>query len=340
MRHRLFALIGALTTVFTVVVLAMGPAAAQQAKAPAKAPVKKWSLPHTAWGDPDLQGVYTFATETPIQRPTALGNKDSYTEEEQKQLEEQLKAKQDDNVETNEHFSYNALWFNSDAGRPTGRTSLVVDPENGRIPPLTDRAQKVRAEQQAELAKRRIGKDTLINTWTDHPEYSRCLARPMPRITQEYNHGVQILQTPGYVHIFYESMHDVRTIPLDGRPHLDGSLRQWTGDSRGRWEGDTLVVDWANFPDKMRFQGFPENSMHFTERFTKVDANTVNYVVTVDDPSTWTKPWTFILAWRADDPAYTGPEDLFEYACHEGNFRMMEDTLTGSRALREAQSKK
>ena len=316
--------------------LAEGPVAAQQAKAPAK----KWTQPHTAWGDPDLQGVYTFATETPIQRPTALGNKDSYTEEEQKQLEEQVKAKQEDNVETNEHFSYNALWFNSDAGRPTGRTSLVVDPENGRIPPLTDRAQKIRAERTAELAKRRIGKDTLINTWTDHPTYSRCVARPMPRITQEYNHGVEILQTPGYVHIFYESMHDVRTIPLDGRPHIDGSLRQWTGDSRGHWEGDTLVVDWANFPDKMRFQGFPENSMHFTERFTKVDANTVNYVVTVDDPSTWTKPWTFILAWRADDPAYTGPEDLFEYACHEGNFRMMEDTLTGSRALREAQSKK
>jgi hypothetical protein len=340
MRHRLFALIGALTTVVTVVVLAVGPAAAQQAKAPVKAPAKKWTLPHTAWGDPDLQGVYTFATDTPIQRPTTLGHKDSYTEEEQKQLEEQVRAKQDENVETNEHFSYNALWFNSDAGRPTGRTSLVVDPENGRIPALTDRAQKVRAEQQAALAKRRIGKDTLINTWADHPTYSRCIARPMPRITQEYNHGVEILQTPGFVHIFYESMHDVRTIPLDGRPHLDGSVQQWTGDSRGHWEGETLVVDWTNFPEKMEFSGFPENNVHFTERFTKVDANTVNYVVTVNDPSTWTKPWTFILPWRADDPAYGGPEDLFEYACHEGNFRMMEDTLTGSRALREAQSKK
>jgi hypothetical protein len=347
MGNRFLAPVGVLITLVIGMLLAQAPIAAQQTKpAAAKAPAKKWTQSRTPWGDPDLQGVYTFATETPFQRPAALGTKDSYTEEEQKRVEEELKAKQEENVDTNEHFSYNALWFNSDQGRPTGRTSLLVDPENGRMPPFTPQAEKMRAALQAKAAANRIGKDQLINTWADHPIYTRCIARPMPRITQEYNHGVEILQTPGYVHIFYESMHDVRTIPLDGRPHIDKSLRQWNGDSRGHWEGDTLVVDQTNFSDKQLmlgsapFGGLPQSNMHLTERFTKVDPNTVNYTVTVDDPATWTKPFTFILPWKSDDPAYGGPEDLFEYACHEGNFRMMEDTLTGSRALKEAQAKK
>src|SRR5262249_28170094 len=158
-------------------------------------------------------------------------------------------------------------------------------------------------------AKRKLGNNTLINTWEDHPIFTRCIARPFPRISQEYNHGVQILQTPGQVVIFYESMHDVRVVPLDGRPHLDKSVAQRNGDSRGHWEGDTLVVDWTNFPDKLPYDGSyawgpPMGNMHFTERFTKVNAHTVNYVVTLDDPLTWTKPWTFILPWRSDDETY------------------------------------
>jgi hypothetical protein len=168
----------------------------------------------------------------------------------------------------------------------------------------------------------------------------------MPRVSQEYNQGVEILQTPGQVAILYESMHDVRVIPLDGRPHLDPSLRQWNGDSRGHWEGNTLVVDMANFTDRQKvddaapFGGFPQGNMHVTERFTRVDANTISYVVTIDDPTIWIKPWTFALPWRADDPAYKGPEDLFEYACHEGNYRMIEDTITATRAMKQAQPKK
>jgi hypothetical protein len=168
----------------------------------------------------------------------------------------------------------------------------------------------------------------------------------MPRVSQEYNQGVEILQTPGQVAIFYESMHDVRVIPLDGRPHLDSSLRQWNGDSRGHWEGNTLVVDMTNFTDRQKvddsapFGGFPQGNMHVTERFTRVDANTISYVVTIDDPTIWIKPWTFALPWRADDPAYKGPEDLFEYACHEGNYRMIEDTITATRAMKQAQPKK
>jgi len=138
-------------------------------------------------------------------------------------------------------------------------------------------------------------------------------------------------------------MHDVRVIPLDNRPHVDQKIRLWNGDARGHWEGNTLVVESTNFTDKQRFdatsdgwRGVPQGNMRFTERFTKIDARTVEYVVTVDDPTTYTEPWTFVLPWRGDDPDYQEPEDLYEYACHEGNYRMMEDSLSGSRALKQA----
>ena len=307
---------------------------------PAGAP-QRFTVGRTAWGDPDLQGVYNFGTQTPIQRPLALGDKQNYTEEEQKAQLEKLKETNQEHIDTNEHFSYNALWFINDQGRPTGRTSLIIDPPDGRFPPLTERGERLRKEYAARQAAKRIGKDEIVRSWTDHIMYDRCIARPMPRVWQEYNQGVEILQTPGLVAIFYESMHDVRLIPLDGSPHLDPNLRQWNGDSRGHWEGDTLVVDWTNFSDKQRmddsapFGGFPQGTVHYIERFTKVDANTVAYQVTVDDPEIWTKPWTLALPWRGDDQAYKTPEDLFEYACHEGNYRMIEDTITGTKAVLE-----
>ncbi|HXP83519.1 MAG TPA: hypothetical protein VN841_02295 [Bryobacteraceae bacterium] len=317
------------------------PLAAQQPSGGAKPVGTKpaattYVTPRTAWGDPDLQGVYTFATETPLQRPAALGDKATYTEAELKKLEQQTQEKHEENIATNEHFSYNALWFVGDQGRPTGRTSLIVDPPNGRMPPLTERGEQLRTQNTARLAARRAA----INTWADHSNYDQCLSRPMPRVSQEYNQGVEILQTPKDVTIFYESMHDVRIIPLDGTPHMDASLRQWNGDSRGHWEGNTLVVDSTNFTDKQRsddsapFGGFPQGNLHLTERFTRTDANTIMYQVTVQDLSVWISPFTFVLPWRSDDPAYKGPEDLFEYACHEGNYRMIEDTITGSRAAK------
>jgi hypothetical protein len=336
MKNRFLLPLRTLTVVAGVALLVQMPAAGQTG----------YKVGRTAWGDPDLEGVYTFATLTPFQRPAAQAGKAVLTEEEQKALEEQLKKKQAENIATNEHFSYNALWFASDEGRPTGRTSILIDPEDGRMPPLTERAQKLRAETQARAATKRLGKDVVVDTWEDLSIYNRCLARPFPRVTQEYNQGAEILQTPGYVTIFYESMHDVRLIPLDGRPHLDSSIRQWNGDSRGHWEGDTLVVDGTNFSDKQKsdgstpFGGFPQGNMHVTERFRKVNVNTLAYVVTVEDPTIWTRPFTFELPWRADDPTYRGPDDLFEYACHEGNYRMMEDMITAAKAVRAAQEKK
>ena len=330
-----------------VIGVSLAFAAPQQAAAAAKKPVKKAAATaKTAWGDPDLQGVYTFAAETPLQRPVALGDKASYTEAELQELERKAKDKAQDNIDSNEHFSYNALWFTGDAGKPTGRTSLIVDPPNGRMPPLTERGERLKKEYAAGIAAKRLGKEELTDTWTDHTIYNQCIARPMPRVNQEYNQGVEILQSPGFVTVFYESMHDVRVIPVNGSPHLDASVRQWNGDSRGHWEGNTLVVDTTNFSDKQKsdgsapFGGFPQGSMRLTEKFTRTDANTVNYEVTVNDLEVWTKPWTFVLPWRAGDSSYKGPEDLLEYACHEGNYRMIEDTITGTHLLRQAQAAK
>ena len=351
MKHRVLARMSGLPAIVVLMLLAQMPAAGRQAatrgtQKTAAPPSTGFTVPRTGWGDPDLQGVYTFATLTPFQRPVAEAGKAVLTEEEQKALEEQLKKKLEENIATNEHFSYNAIWFASDEGRPTGRTSILIDPENGRLPPLTERGQKLREEMQAHAATKRIGKNVVVDTWEDLPLYNRCIGRPMPRVTQEYNQGAQILQTPGYVTIFYESMHDVRVIPVDGRPHLDSGIHQWNGDSRGHWEGDTLVVDWTNFSDKGKsdgsapFGGFPQGNLHVTERFRKVNANTVDYLVTVEDPTIWTRPFTFELPWRGDDPTYRGPDDLFEYACHEGNYRMMEDMITAAKAVRAKAGKK
>jgi len=318
-------------------------------------PTKVWGVSRTPWGDPDLQGVYTFATQTPVERPNELGGKAVYTEAEVAELANRAEAARKAREErppdpARPPGAYDAVWTASEGGRLTGRTSLIIDPEDGRMPELTPQAQRIRADFEAEEAARTIGTDTIYHTWADHSLYTRCLARPIPRLGQAYNHGVQILQMPGYVVIHYESMHDVRIIPVDGRPHLDPSIRQLNGDSRGHWEGSTLVVDSSNFSDKQRFgpnwlngdgwNGLPQGNMRFTERFTKVDANTIEYVVTVDDPTMYTRPWSIVLPWKADDPNYQQPEDLYEFACHEGNYRMMEDTLSGSQSLKQEQSGK
>jgi hypothetical protein len=329
------------------------PAAGQTPEPSKKKPAAATpAIARTPWGDPDLQGVYTFSTNTPLERPNGLVGKESYTEAELTALEEQAAAgynAEGRKPRAGDVGTYNNFWTSNEKGKLTGRTSLIVNPENGRMPPLTERAQKVHDKLAAEAAARRIGTppfvQTLYDTWEDHPVYTRCIARPMPRIWQSYNHGIQILQTPGFVIIDYESMHDVRIIPVDGRPHLDPDIHQWNGDSRGHWDGNTLVIDWTNFTDKQEFPeygsgGAAEGNVHVIERLKRVDANTIDDEVTVNDPTTWTKPWTFIVPWRADDPNYQKPEDLYEFACHEGNYRMMEDTLAGSRALREKQEAK
>lgn len=342
MSHRFLGLTGVLTAGVVLVLLGSTPLVGQQAPA-------NWAPARTAWGDPDLQGVYTFSTQTPVERSQELAGKAVYSEAELAELAVRAEAARREREglapdPARPSGSYDAVWTATERGRLTGRTSLIIDPEDGRMPALTPRAQKIRAGIEAEEATRTIGRETIYNTWADHSLYTRCFARPIPRFGQAYNHGVQILQTPGYVAIHYESMHDVRIIPLDSRPHVHPNIGQLNGDSRGHWEGNTLVVDSTNFSDQQRFgpswlngdgwNGLPQGNMRFTERFTKVNANTIEYVVSVEDPTSYTRPWTIALPWRGDDPNYQNPEDLYEFACHEGNYRMMEDSLSGSRALK------
>ena len=335
MSHRF---LGTLTVVVAIVLLVQIPATAQQAR--------KFTPPRTAWGEPDLQGVYSFSTLTPMERPRDLAAKGTFTPEELAQLERENAAKiiADATTEEGDTGTYNAFWTETEKGKLTGRTSLILEPENGRQPALTPRAIKAQSDFIAEATSRvRGGKPYLYILYyspRDMDEFTRCLSRPMPRIGQSYNHGIEVLQTPGQVVIYYESMHDFRVIPLDGRPHLDQKIATWNGDSRGHWEGQTLVIESKNFTDKALFadyRGFDgvykTPTLRLTERLTRVDAKTINYEVTVDDPATWTKPWRFSLPWRSDDPNYGQPEDLYEYACHEGNYRMMDDALSGSRTI-------
>jgi len=242
------------------------PAAAQSRSA---AP-KRWTAPRTADGQPDLQGIWSNATITPFERPKELAGKEYFTEEEAAEYEKKVVAAANRDRRSNDATAdlggaYNEFWF--DRGTKvvsTRRTSIVVDPPDGRVPPLTPAAQKA-AAARATIAKRPPeGPEDL-------PPAVRCLVWPTsgpPMLPGGYNNYYQILQGPGYVAILVEMIHDMRIIPLDGRPHLPANIRQWLGDSRGRWDGDTLVVDTTNFTDKTNFRG-ADKDLHLIERFTR-----------------------------------------------------------------------
>jgi hypothetical protein len=287
---------------------------------------KSYTPPRTPFGQPDLQGVWTNTTITPLERPKDLGDKAVFTPEEAARYEKETNQRNDtDNRESSPEAdvnrAYNQFWWDRGTKVVGGlRTSLIVDPPDGRIPPLTEAAQKSMA---ALIASNREHS-------TDGPEnrllQERCLNWPTagpPMLPSFYNNEYQIVQSPGSVAIVIEMIHDVRIIPLDGRPHLPSNIRQWMGDSRGHWDGNTLVVDTTNFTEKTRFRGADEN-LHLTERFTRVSPDVVLYEFTVDDPTAFTKPWTARIPMRQAK----GP--VFEYACHEGNYAMV-DILAGAR---------
>jgi hypothetical protein len=202
-----------------------------------------------------------------------------------------------------------------------GRTSLIQDPPDGRIPALTPEAQQRLAARRA--AARSHGP---ADSYEDRSLFERCITRGVPEglLPGPYNNNMQLLQTPGYVVIITEMIHDARVVPIDGRPHDNPQMRRWMGDSRGRWDGDTLVVDTTNFTDKTSFRGSGAN-LHLIERFTRVDADTIEYRFTVDDPTTWTKPWTVAY------PMVKTAGPIYEYACHEGNYGLV-GILAGARA--------
>jgi hypothetical protein len=307
--------------------------------APVSAAGQTWTVPRTADGQPDLQGVWDFRTITPMERPVALGTKEFFTDEEAAIWEREENRRQDrDNIDPETGglqyprggvVPYNEFWY--DRGNKivgTKRTSLIVDPPNGRLPEMTPEGKK-RADRRAEEQREtQLGRPH-ADSYEDRPLQERCImglnAGP-PMHPGAYNNNFQLFQTPGQVVILTEMVHDVRIIPLDGRPH--GNIRQWKGDSRGHWEGDTLVVDTTNFKRETSLPNSGAN-LHLVERFTRSDANTLLYEFTVEDPTMWTRPWTAVVPTRkSEDPIY-------EYACHEGNYAMA-SILAGARAAEKA----
>jgi hypothetical protein len=319
-----------------VPVAGQAPAAQSQARASAPAKTARpWKAPRTADGHPDLQGVWDFRTVTPLERPKELGGKQVLTDQEAEEFEVQAvdRANVDLRPPSDIVGSYNEFWF--DRGKSvvgTKRTSLIVDPPDGRMPPLTPEAEKRRAAVTE--ARRGIGThQPTPGGWVEDlgPDalQVRCILgfNSGPPITPgAYNQNVQLFQTSGHVVILNEMIHNARIVPLDGRPHLPSNVRQWVGDSRGHWEGETLVVETTNFLRQTAFaRGQTTPNLRLVERFTRTDADTLMYEFTVNDPSTWTRPWT------AQIPMVRNELPLYEYACHEGNYGLT-NILAGARA--------
>jgi hypothetical protein len=285
-------------------------------------------IPRTADGRPDLQGVWSLATITPLERPAELAGKEFFaSDREAADYEADVRRRnnmdrRDGPAEADVGRAYNDFWY--DRGTKvakTRRTSLVIDPPDGKVPPLTPAA---RERQNQRLAANR-GHE--FDGPENRPLAERCIIWPStgpPMIPTAYNNSIQIVQTPGSVAILIEMIHDVRIIPLDNRPHLPQHIRQLKGDSRGHWDGDTLVVETTNFTNRTAFRGASQN-MRLTDRFRRTDADSLLYQFTVEDPETFTAPWTVEI------PVTRSASPVFEYACHEGN-EAMTGGLAGARA--------
>ena len=311
MSHRCFASLGGLV----VMLLASSPVAAQDG-------------PRTAWGASDLQGVWDFRTITPLQRPEDLGDQEFLTAEEAANLEQEAVARDERLLVADARKTeaggnvgaYNNFWM--DRGTRTigtRRTSLVIDPPNGRIPAMT-------AAGRARGAERRdYRREHPADSWLDRSTFDRCILgfnTGPPMTPGGYNQNMQVFQTEDHVVILNEMVHDSRIIPIDGSPRT--GIGSWTGESRGHWEGDTLVIETQNFTDKTRWRGTTE-AMTLVERLTRQDDATLVYTFTVTDEQTWETPWTAEIPMRRSD------QPLYEYACHEGNYSM-DGILSGARS--------
>jgi hypothetical protein len=311
---------------------------------------QSYTAPRTPWGDPDLQGMWPGDISAPLQRPVDLGERDTLTDEEFARREAQAKAQAAADAQQFASAGRGGRgggigppdhWL--ERGRPIRQTSLIVDPPNGRLPPLLPQAERRRKEAR--------GGRGLTGEWRGEADsyddlniYYRCITRGLlgSIIPVIYGNGNEIVQAPGYVVLRHEMIHESRVIPLDGRPHI-GSIRMYMGDSRGRWEGETLVVETTNFTDRVAIgsngagypgdPGYHSTALRVVERFTRTGDRTLRYEATVDDPQTWARPWTLrIPLARADD------YQLHEYACHEGNYAMR-NILSGARTDDNARSR-
>jgi len=290
--------------------------------------------PRTEWGDSDLQGIWNNNNSTPLERPNEFAGKAILTPEELAAYTQRRQASREDRdsrdgrgTESDVRRAYNALWFPV-PGTAISRTSLILDPQDGVIPPLTTDGQR-RADA------RRGFRQVPPAGPEDRSLWERCITRGVPRTPGGYNNHFQFFQTPDHVVILIEMVHEPRIIPLDGSPHLSSSIPQWLGDPRGRWEGDTLVVETTNFSTKTNFRGSGQG-LHLVERFTRVDADTLDYEFTVEDPTTWTHGWTAAWPLTSLQSEVGGLDqvevpEMFEYACHEGNYGLV-GQLGGARA--------
>ena len=286
-----------------------------------------YAAPRTSWGEPDLQGIWTLndAHGIPFERADEDAGKTELTEEEALARRERATLRG--------IWGYDREWRDTALGfvktTPSTQVAVIVDPPDGKLPPMTPEArERVPVELETRLATELAAENP-----EDLGSWERCITRGVPAlmVPNGYNNGVQIVQGPGYVAVTKEMIHETRIIPTDGREHIGENLTLWLGDPVGRWEGDTLVVEVANFngrPDP--FHGASRN-MRLTERFTRVSADTIEYEFTIDDPSVWTRPWTGMLPMKKDDSQY----ELVEYACHEGNYGMF-NMLSGARAKERA----
>lgn len=329
MRRRVHGLAGVLA-----VALATGFAVALVAgQAPRSKGRGSWTAPKTAWGHPDLQGVWNNATSVPLERPNGL-DKAELDDEEAASLEEETKRRRDAPPPAGDPGTYNAFWSDTGRGAVDKRTALIIDPPDGRIPPLTAKAQQ-RESDRAAIRQTRGPADSYV----DRNRWERCLARGLPMAPGPYNNSYRVLQTPDYVVIYMEMIHDTRFIPLDGRPH--GRIRTWLGDSRGHWEGNSLVIETINFVNRLDGTGdiLPSHrgamfqhrgsgeTLRMVERFTRVGPDTLDYQFTLDDPETYTKPWTALVSMALTSDPFDQP---YEYACHEGN-QGLPNILKGAR---------
>jgi hypothetical protein len=319
----------------TVVLLLAGiawPAAGVHAQAPAGAPAGRtgvpWTPSRTADGKPDLQGTWTNATYTPVERPAEFKDREFFTAQEAADFARRALTRFLSQSNDDAHYD-NSIWMSEKKvkGLSSLRTSIVVDPADGRLPPLTEEGRR-RAEQRAAERKR----SGLFDSAQTRGLAERCIYwahEGPPLMPTGYNSNLRIVQAPGSFVIIPEMNPAARVVPLDGRPHVGTGVRTLHGDSRGRWDGDTLVVETTNFTDVTAFRGASQH-MKVTERFTLVAADTIRYQFTVEDPHTWATPWS------GEYPMTRTPEDIYEYACHEGNYGMP-NILRAQRRIEERQ---
>ncbi len=332
----------ALLSWFTILSYGCSATESPRSVADPVSPAEAWTLPRTADGQPDLQGMWTNDTLTPFERPLSLGDREFLTEEEATAIERRASERAE---RANAHRpastapppaggsvgGYNQFWIGDRGGVvDSKRTSLVVDPPDGRVPLRPEAA-----------ATRAYNLEHRTDSWDHMSVYTRCITRGVPgtMFPALYNNGHQILQTRDYVVILHEMVRHARVIPLDGRPHAPSQIDLWMGDGRGHWDGDTLVVETRNFNDRGwiasnvaagRIQGIPvSGALEVVERFTRIAEDTIDYQVTVEDPNMYTAPWTASIP-LTRDPGY----EIFEYACHEGN-RAVGNILGGGRAQEE-----